>query len=88
LQVNNPNNFAVKLTAVTGTGTITATGGIGTCTTTGVTFTAPGLLTQDIPANSSNVSVDLPGAASMSATSQTGCQGATFTIPVTITVQK
>jgi hypothetical protein len=88
LKVNNPNGFAVTLTAVTGNGSITAAGGAGSCTTTGVTFSAQTGLSQNIPGNSTDVDVDLPGAASMNATSQTGCQGATFTIPVTIAVQK
>jgi hypothetical protein len=88
LKVNNPNGFAVTLTTVAGNGAITAAGGTGTCTTTGVTFTAQTGLSQNIPANSSNVVVTLPGAASMNSTSQNGCQGATFTIPVTIAVKR
>ena len=52
-----------------------------------VTFTGKTALSTAISA-SSTVTVDLPGAVSMSAASSPGCQGATFSIPVTITAQK
>ena len=87
LNVKNPNAFAVTLVSVTGNPTITAAGGIGTCTTTGVTFSNQSGLSDTIGA-SGTTQVDLTGAASMSSSSQTGCQGATFSIPVTITVHE
>jgi hypothetical protein len=88
LEVTNPNAFDVTLVSVTGdAGTITADSGHPGCTTTGVTFTDQTGLSTDIPADST-AEIDLPGAASMSAASSPGCQGATFSIPVTITVQQ
>ncbi len=88
LEVTNPNDFAVTLVSVTGTGApITADSGHPGCTTTGVTFTDQTGLDTVIPA-SSTATVDLSGAASMSTASSAGCQGATFSIPVTITVQQ
>jgi hypothetical protein len=87
LKVTNPNSFAVTLIGVTGTGgTITADSGHPSCTTTGVTFTSQTGLNTTIPA-ASTTTVDLPGAVSMSTASSAGCQGATFSIPVTIAVQ-
>jgi hypothetical protein len=71
------------VTDVTGSGTITANGGIGTCTTTGVTFADQTGQTIDIAANGSQ-SVTFNNAASMSNASDNGCQGATFTIPVSL----
>jgi predicted ribosomally synthesized peptide with SipW-like signal peptide len=90
LTVTNPNSFAVTLVSVAGNGTIAADGGHSGCTTPGVTFTAPtgSPLPVTILANSTNQVVDLPGAASMSTASSAGCQGATFSIPVTIVVHK
>jgi hypothetical protein len=87
LEVTNPNGFAVTLVSVAGAdGAITADSGHPECTTTGVTFTSQtGLSTVIQP--DSTAPIDLPGAASMSTASSAGCQGATFTIPVTITVQ-
>jgi hypothetical protein len=87
LKVTNPNAFAVTLVSVTGDGSITADSGHPSCTTTGVTFTSQTGLSTSIPADTTQ-SIDLPGAASMTAASSPGCQGATFSIPVTITVQQ
>jgi hypothetical protein len=86
LRVNNPNAYAVTLVSVTGgPGAITASGGIGICTTTGVTFNNQIGLGKTINPSGTTF-VDLANAASMNATSQTGCQGATFSMPVSITV--
>jgi hypothetical protein len=85
LNVNNPNALALSLVSVS-YGTITAVGGIGTCTTTGITLNTPTNLPYALP--SGTTSVDLLGAATMGSSSQTGCQGATFSIPVTITVHE
>jgi hypothetical protein len=84
LEVSNPNPYPVRVTDVTGNGTITATGGAGACTTTGVSYTDQHGLTIDIPASGSTQAT-LANAAHMSNASQTGCQGATFTIPVSLT---
>jgi hypothetical protein len=87
LQVTNTNSYAVTLVSVTGAGSVTADHGHPGCTTTGVTFASQSSLSISITANGTT-QVDLPSAASMSAASSAGCQGATFSIPVTITVQK
>jgi hypothetical protein len=86
LRLNNPNSFAVTLVSVVGNGAITADSSHSGCTTTGVTFTNQTGLTASVPAGSSLVR--LPGSASMSTASLSACQGATFHIPVTITVHK
>jgi hypothetical protein len=83
VRINNPNSFPVRVTSVTGSGAITASGGLGTCTTTGVTFTDQTGQTIDIPASGATTAT-LTGAAHMSNASENGCQGATFTIPVTL----
>ena len=88
LQVTNHNGYDVTLVSVTSTGAaITPDLSHSTCTTTGVTFTNQTGLSTAIPANST-ATVHLPGAAAMSAASSAGCQGATFLIPVTITLHK
>ena len=83
ITVNNPNPYAVRITQIAGSGTVTAAGGTGTCTTTGVTFTTQNG-TFDVAANNS-ATFTFTGAASMSNASENGCQNATFTIPVTLT---
>jgi hypothetical protein len=87
LEVTNPNAFPVTLLSVTSSGTITADASHPSCTTTGVTFTSQTALNKTIPA-SSTTTIDLKGAAAMDTTSSDGCQGATFSVPVTITGQK
>jgi hypothetical protein len=88
IKLDNPNPYAVTVTAISGNGTIAADSGHSGCTTTGVTFTNQTGLTLSIPAKSGGVDgvlqTTLSGAASMSNASLNACQGAVFTIPVTI----
>ncbi len=87
LDVKNPNPYTVTLVSVVGSlsGTVSADPGHSGCTPTGVTFTNQTSLSVPI-AQSATTRIDLPGASSMSTASPSGCQGATFSIPVTITV--
>src|ERR671933_920165 len=89
IKLDNPNPYAVTVTAITGNGTITPDGSHSSCTTTGVTFTNQTGLTLTVPAKSGGVDgvlqTTLTGAASMSNASLNACQGAVFTIPVTLT---
>jgi hypothetical protein len=89
LDVKNTNAYAVTLVDVdlTSGGTITADAGHSGCTVTGVTLTNQDGLSDNLPANATTA-IHLSGAASMSTASSSGCQGATFSIPVTITVHK
>jgi len=85
LKVNNPNPYPVRVTSVSANGAITVDAAHAAgCVTTGVTFTNQVGQTIDIAA-SSQTQVTLTGAAKMSNASDNGCQGATFTIPVTLT---
>ena len=82
LKVNNPNPFPVAITSVNANGAAVPDVGHATCVTTGVTFTTTAV-TQTVAA-SGVATFTVPGVA-MSNASDTGCQGATFTIPVTFT---
>jgi hypothetical protein len=86
VRVQNPNAFAVRLENVTANGSVTSSGGTGTCGASGVSLVAQSGLGITIAAGTSTL-VDLPGAATMATTSPTGCQGATFSIPVSLTAQ-
>ena len=83
IRISNPNSYPVTVTGVAGNGAITPDAGHSGCTTTGVTFTDQTGLNISVAANSS-ATATLSGAASMSNASLNACQGATFTIPVTI----
>ena len=89
IKLDNPNQYAVTVTAISGNGSITPDGGHSGCTTTGVTFSNQTGLSLVIPAKSGGVNgvlqTSLTNAASMSNASLNACQGATFTIPVTLT---
>jgi hypothetical protein len=85
LAVQNPNPYPVTVTGVAVDGAVTATGGIGTCATHGVSLVAP---TGGLPftvSPSATATVTLSGAATMSTAAENGCQGATFTLPVSLT---
>lgn len=94
VKIDNPNPFPVTVSAVSLNGTnadIAADGGHSGCTTTGVSFTDQTGLSISVPAKSGGVDgttqTTLNGAASMSNASLPACQGATFTIPVTLSGQ-
>ena len=84
LRINNPNPYPVRVTSVAGSGTITSDAGGACDASTGVTFTDQSSLTLDVGASSA-ATFTLSGAASMSNASANSCQGAVFTIPVTLT---
>lgn len=86
LKVDNPNSFAVHVVDILQVEgeDITGHDGTGSCDTTGVTYTAPSSV-ADIPPGASTIT--LPGAVAMDSSSDDGCQGATFEIPVTLTVK-
>lgn len=90
LRATNPNAFAVQVYSVAASGNATADASHPLCSTTGVTFHSPSsplAPAVTIPASSS-VLITLPGAASMSAASQSACQGSVFHLPVTMAVRK
>jgi hypothetical protein len=81
--VTNPNAFAVTITSVTGAGTITSNKGASCDAATGVTFTNTSGLSQAV-GGGATVTFSLAGKAAMSSASDNSCQGAVFTIPVTL----
>jgi hypothetical protein len=83
LKINNPNPYPVRITAVTGAGTITSDKGAACNAATGVSFIDQTGLTLDIPASNS-ATFTLSGSVTMSNASDNSCQGAVFTIPVTL----
>jgi len=91
--VTNPNGFPVSLVGVTlkTGGTITPDAGHSGCMTTDalpvVTLNVPpGDLPVSVAAHAM-VPIDLANAASMDVNATSNCQGATFTVPITITAQ-
>lgn len=83
IRIDNPNPYAVRVTDVAGSGAITSDAGAGCDASTGVTYSDQSGLTLNVPAGSA-ATFTLTGAASMSNASANSCQGAVFTIPVTL----
>jgi hypothetical protein len=84
IRVTNPNAFAVTITGVAGAGAISSDKGAGCDASTGVTYTNQTGLSLAL-AGGATTTFTLAGAASMSNSSVTSCQGGIFTIPVTLT---
>ena len=84
LRINNPNSYAVTVTGVAGNGAITSDKGLACNLSTGVTFTDQTGKSLAVPANGA-ATFTLTGAARMSNASDNSCQGAIFTIPVSLT---
>ncbi len=86
LSIVNPNPYPVQVTGVALNGTITSDKGALCDASTGVTFTNQSGLALNVPANSAGTEFTLPvGSVAMSNASHTSCQGAVFTVPVTLT---
>jgi hypothetical protein len=86
LRVSNPNPYPVRITGVSGDGTITSDQGAACNASTGVTFDNQSGLALDVAASSA-ATFTLDGAAAMSNASDNTCQGALFTIPVSLSGQ-
>jgi hypothetical protein len=85
LKVSNPNPFPVRVTAVSGNGTITSDKGAACDAATGVAFVNQSSLTLDLAANATNQVFTLAaGSVTMSNASDNSCQGAVFSIPVSL----
>jgi hypothetical protein len=84
LRVTNPNSFPIRITGVSGNGTITSDKGAACDAATGVTLANQTGLTLDFAAGVT-ATVTVPSAVSMTNASDNSCQGAVFTVPVTVT---
>jgi hypothetical protein len=84
VSVTNPNSFAVTITSIAGAGAITSNAGAACTASTGVTFTDQTGLSLALGAGATSM-FTLADKAAMSNASVTSCQGAIFTIPVTVT---
>jgi hypothetical protein len=84
LRATNPNPFPVRVTAVSGNGTITSDKGAACDASTGVTLANQSGLTLDLAAGAT-ATLTVPNAVSMSNSSDNSCQGAVFTVPVSLT---
>ena len=83
ITISNPNSYPVRVTSVAGSGSITSDKGAACDASTGVTYADQTGLALDVPAAGSQT-FTLTGSVSMSNVSDNSCQGAVFTIPVSL----
>ena len=86
LTLTNPNSHAVIITAIAQDGAVVVVGGTG-CTSANAGVSVPTQSSLSITLTPGTHSFTLPTGASMATTSNSGCQGASFQIPVTVTVR-
>jgi hypothetical protein len=85
VQVQNPSSMTLTITGIAQNGPATPEGGNG-CTSSNDGVTVPKETGLSIPLASGVQVIHFSGAASMANTSASGCQGASFDTPVTLTV--
>lgn len=83
LRIANPNPYPVTVTDVAGSGAIDSDAVAACDASTGVAFTNQTGLSLNVPASGA-ATFTLAGSVAMSNSSHTSCQGAIFTIPVTL----
>ena len=88
-RITNPNSVSLTIVSVVANGSLSATGAVG-CTgvNSAVTFSDQSGLSILVPANATNYAIDLPSAVAMGSSSSNSCQGATFDIPVLVSVHR
>jgi hypothetical protein len=88
VQLNNPNSYPVTIVAVSQTGSaFTVTGGTG-CTSANSGVSVPTVTGLSIAVGTGTQLVHIANGTAMSSASASGCQGASFQIPISVTVQK
>ncbi|WP_136610873.1 hypothetical protein [Sinomonas albida] len=90
VSITNPNPYDVQLYSVAAAGPAAPDAGHPQCVTTGVAFQSPAAPltpTVTIPANAT-LTVSLPRTVTMDLTSDSGCQGAMFDLPLILEVRK
>jgi hypothetical protein len=87
VQLQNSASTAVTIVAISQNGPATPVGGNG-CTASNDSVTVPSRTGLSISVATGTQLVHFAGAAAMASSSASGCQGAAFDIPVTLTVQQ
>jgi hypothetical protein len=85
LTIENPNAFDVEVKTIVGDGPVTSAAS--GCNNTGVSFTDQTNVTGMTVAAGATINVSLEDAASMNNSSDNACQGATFSVPLSVTAE-
>jgi hypothetical protein len=87
VQVQNPSSLTLTVTGIAQNGTATPEGG-NACTSSNDGVSVPTQTGLSVSLAPGTQTLHFSGAAAMSTSSASGCQGATFDVPVTLTVQE
>jgi hypothetical protein len=84
--LSNPNPYALTLTAVS-YGTPVSAADLSGCPSTNLTVngSAPATVSYNLPAGASNVAESIAGVLDLSHSAPDGCQGVSFSVPITLT---
>jgi hypothetical protein len=82
-RVTNPHTVEVRLTSVTQAGAVTVDSAHPGCTASGISLALPADPGVTVAAGAT-VTVEVPGVVAMNASTPTQCQGASFSIPVSV----
>ena len=85
VELDNPNSFPVVITDISQNGALSVVGGTN-CTAANSGVSVPTQSGLDVTIPTGDTLVHVPNGASMSSTSNSGCQGASFELPISLTV--
>ena len=88
MSVQNGNSFSLAVTNIQQNGTISVDGGHPSCTAANAGVTVPAQAVTGVTIPTGTNVVDVLGVVQMATNSNNSCQGATFTIPVTIALKQ
>ncbi len=88
VQVSNPNSFAVTIVAIAPNGPVSSVVGGNGCTVANSGVSVPTQTGLSIAVGPGTQVVHIAGGATMSTSSFSGCQGASFQVPAALTVQR
>lgn len=84
IRITNPNPYPVKVSDISANGTATVSGNTGTCAGNTVTWNSKQPAT--VLTAGATTTITVTGAVTMAPTAPDGCQGAVYSLPVTVTV--
>ncbi len=87
IKINNPNSFAVTIITIQQSGTDISVSGTSACTSTNAAITVPTQTGLSVYVTAGTSTITITNGVQMGTTSASACQGATFSIPITITVE-
>lgn len=87
VRIDNPNAYSVTIVGIAQNGTLTVSGGT-SCTAANAGVSVPAQSGLSLTVGTGTSVVHIPAGAAMGTGSDSGCQGASFRVPIMVTVQR